>query len=115
METEDHHDEVTESFLVEHEYSPFWPLAICIFGLFVWIGYQITMSYIEGSSLRTELANAQPEITKARNSRARLYSLAQDLVTTAAKDPYAAQIAKEAGLQAKPATSAAPTDSTAGH
>lgn len=90
-------------------YSPFVPLLILLIGLILWSGYQMCLTYAQASELAAEFKAAQPEITAAQNLRTRLYSLAQDLVETAPKDPYAAQIVKEANIQMKPNSSAAPT------
>jgi hypothetical protein len=90
-------------------YSPFAPLLILLIGLILWSGYQMGLTYMQASELSAEFKAAQPEITAAQNLRTRLYSLAQDLVETAPKDPYAAQIVKEANIQMKSNGNAAPT------
>ena len=95
--------------VLEPVYSPFWPLLILVIGLVLWSGYQMTLTYAQASELSAEFKAAQPEITAAQNLRARLYSLAQDLVETAPKDPYAAQIVKEANIQVKSNGNSAPS------
>jgi hypothetical protein len=90
-------------------YSPFAPLCILLVALILWSGYQMALTYAQASELSAEFKAAQPEITAAQNLRSRLYSLAQDLIETGPKDPYAAQIVKEANIQVKPNPNATPS------
>jgi hypothetical protein len=90
-------------------YSSFGPVCILLIALILWSGYQMALTYAQASELSAEIKAAQPEITAAQNLRSRLYSLAQDLIETSAKDPYAAQIVKEANIQVKPNPNAAPS------
>jgi hypothetical protein len=87
--------------VLEPVYSPFWPLLILLIGLLLWSGYQMVTTYSQASELAAEFKAAQPDLATARTLNTRLYSLAQDLVETAPKDPYAAQIVKEANIQIK--------------
>jgi hypothetical protein len=89
-------------------YSPFGPLCILLVALILWSGYQMCLTYVQAAELSAEFKAAQPEITAAQNLRSRLYSLAQDLLDTAPKDPYAAQIVKEANIQVKSNSNSAP-------
>jgi predicted negative regulator of RcsB-dependent stress response len=95
----------TESYEVEpavvRRYSSFGPLAILIVGLLLWSGYQAFTSYSQNAALTAEFKQAEPTINAAQNMQARLYAVAQDLVQTSSKDPYAAQIVKEANIQVR--------------
>ena len=116
MEPADQSEYVTVPAVVEERYTSFWPLVIVLAGLIGWAGYQDVVSYQQGSALSKEFKDAQPVIKDAEDARQRLYSLAQDLVQTGAKDPYAAQIAKENNIQLKSnANSGAGSDTTPSH
>lgn len=80
-------------------YSSFWPMVILIAALLGWSGYQALSAHTQASALEKEFKSAQPVITQAQAAQSRLYALAQDLIQTSAKDPYAAQIVKEANIQ----------------
>jgi hypothetical protein len=90
-------------------YTSFWPLTILVVGLILWAGYQSIEAYTQGSSLLSELKSAQTTIDAAQTAQSRLYAFAQDLIETANKDQYAAQIVKEANIRMNPNGSAAGT------
>jgi hypothetical protein len=90
--------------------SSFWPLVILAGGLLLWSGYQATSAYLQDTELNNEFQQAIPTLTAAQDARAKLYSMAQDLLQASPKDPAAAQIVKEANIQIKgPAAGAAPS------
>jgi hypothetical protein len=93
--------------VVERRYSAFWPFLILLAGLFLWSGFQAFSTYRQCSTTSAQLTAAAPTAKQADDVRNKLYALAQDLLQTAAKDPYAAQIVKEANIQVRqPATNA---------
>jgi len=80
----------------ENNYSPFWPLLILIIGLLGWSGYQVYASNSQRSVYDKQFHAAIPTITEAQNVSTRYVALMKDLVQTAQKDSYAAQIVKDA-------------------
>jgi len=80
----------------EVHYSPFWPLVIILAGLILWIGYQVFATNSQRNVYNTEYQNAVPTINAAQNVQGKYIALIKDLVQTSTKDPYAAQIVKEA-------------------
>jgi hypothetical protein len=83
-------------------FSSFWPLLILTAGLLLWSGYQAESAYVQSSVLSAEFKQAQPTIAAAQNVQSRLYAVAQDLIHSSAKDPYAAQIVKESNIRFHP-------------
>jgi len=100
-------------------YSPFWPMTIVLAGFILWFGIQIVYLVEQKNTASTQLAQMVPTLQRAQVAQNRLVSLLKDLAETSSKDPYAAQIMKEAedaGLirvtpNANAASSAAPTSS----
>jgi len=93
--------------VIEPAYSTFWPLLILLVGLILWFGYQAYSAYAQKSALNDQFDAALPQIQQAQGLQQKLYALAQDLIQTGAKDPYAAQIVKEANIQVRPNGNAA--------
>ncbi len=93
----------------EEQFTAFWPLLILIVGLLLWSGFQAYFAYHQNANLNAELEAAAPTVKVAQEMQAKLYSLAQDLLQTGARDTYAAQIVKEANIQVHaPASTNAP-------
>lgn len=89
----DEYDEVESSSV---RYSSFWPLIILLSGLLLWSGYQVFAANSQRNVYNAEFQNAIPTINAAENVQAKYVALMKDLIQTSAKDPYAAQIVKEA-------------------
>jgi Tfp pilus assembly protein PilE len=98
----------------EPSYSAFWPVLILVIGLLLWSGYQAYGAYVQSTNLTKALVAAQPTVQTAQNVQAKLYSVAQDLLQTSAKDNNAAQIVKENNIQINGPTNAADTAPDAG-
>jgi Tfp pilus assembly protein PilV len=80
----------------ENNYSAFWPLLILTVGLLGWMGYQDYATNSQRSVYDKQFQAAIPTINEAQNVSTRYVSLMKDLVQTAQKDTYAAQIVKDA-------------------
>jgi hypothetical protein len=85
----------------DEQLSAFWPVFILAFGLFFWSGFQAYSTFRQCSNFNSQLENAGPTVKAAQDAQGKLYALAQDLLQTSAKDPYAAQIVKEANIQVR--------------
>jgi hypothetical protein len=93
---------MSEEYEIEEtSYTPFYPLLVLLIGLTLWSGYQLYSVASERGALKSQFESAIPTINAAQNAKTKLYSLAQDLIQTGAKDNYAAQIVKEANIQMK--------------
>jgi len=77
-------------------YSSFWPLAVLLFGLLMWTGYQDFAANKQRNVYDSEYQSALPTIGEAEKVQGKYIALIKDLVQTSNKDPYAAQIVKEA-------------------
>lgn len=77
-------------------YSSFWPVIILLSGLLMWSGYQVFAANSQRGVYGKEFQNAIPTINAAENVQTKYVALMKDLIQTSAKDPYAAQIVKEA-------------------
>ena len=84
---------------MEPSYSPFWPLYILVVCLGVWMGYQIVALNEERVSAEDKIHQIAPQADAALAAKKKLFSLAQDLSQTAAKDPGAAQIVNEFNIR----------------
>ena len=92
-------------------YSIFWPFVILVSGTILLYGYQLYMVIGERNSLNAQFQASLPQIQAAADARNKFVTFAKDLVDTAATDPYAAEIVKEANLRIQ--TNAAPAGTTA--
>lgn len=102
-------------------YSPFWPIMIVLIGFILWLSVQVVYLVEQQVTAKTELTKMGPTLQRANVAQTRLLALLKDLAQTSAKDPYAAQIMKEAEnaglIQVRPnntnetASPAAPTTS----
>jgi len=88
--SEEYDHESTQSF------SPFYPILILLIGLIIWSGVQVYMANSQRSMTAAQIAQAMPNIVQAQNVKDRYIALMKDLIETAAKDPQAAAIVKEA-------------------
>jgi hypothetical protein len=88
-------------------YSGFWPLLILLTALLLWSGFQAFQAFRQTMILNNDFQAALPTIKAAQDAKAKLYSIAQDLIQTSAKDQNAAQLVREAGIQIKPNPSSA--------
>jgi hypothetical protein len=83
------------------KYTGFWPILIFLTAFAFSSFYQIAQ-VLEQHSLLNQQYNAEAvNIPKAKDAQKRLVDLLNDLITTGAKDPSAAQIVrevKEAGI-----------------
>lgn len=77
-------------------YSIFWPLLILVVSLLIWSGYQVYAQNSQRLVYNQQFQAALPTIQAAEGVQNRYVALMKDLVQTSAKDPYAAQIVKEA-------------------
>ncbi len=91
-----------EEYEEVYEYSPFWPLLILFVGLTIWAGYQLYAMNSQRMAIVNEYQQLTPSLEPAQNVQKRFYAFCQDLYTTSAKDQYAAQIVKEAGIRFTP-------------
>ena len=80
----------------EESFSAFWPLVVVLGGLLIWSGYQVFAINSQRALYSTQFQNALPAINNARNVESKYFALMKDLAQTSSKDPYAAQIVKEA-------------------
>jgi hypothetical protein len=109
---------MTEEYIVEEpaplepRYSGFWPLLILLAALVMWSGFQAFLAIRQSTALNSEFDSAVPTIKAAQDAQSKLYAIAQDLLKISAKDPYAAQLVKEAHIQMKPNSGAAPDNTS---
>ncbi len=96
-----------EEYEEVYEYSPFWPLLILLVGLTLWAGYQLYAMNTQRMSIVAEYQQLAPNLEPAQTIQKRFYAFCQDLYQSSAKDQYAAQIVKEAGIRFTPGPGAA--------
>ncbi len=96
-----------EEYEEVYEYSPFWPLLILLVGLTLWAGYQLYAMNTQRMAIVSEYQQLAPNIEPARNIQNRFFAFCQDPYQSRAKDQYAAQIVREAGIRFTPGPGAA--------
>jgi predicted negative regulator of RcsB-dependent stress response len=89
-------------------HTSFIPLLIFLAGFGLSAGYQLYQVNAQRMAYSAQLTQAMPVVTKAQAATSKLYAVAQDLIKTAEKDQYAAQIVKEAGISMQGGTNGAP-------
>lgn len=89
---------MSEEFDNNTSHTSFIPLVIFLAGFALTAGYQLYMVNAQRMALDDQLKQAMPIVNKAQAATSKLYAVAQDLIKTGEKDPYAAQIVKEAGI-----------------
>ncbi|MEI9999899.1 MAG: leucyl aminopeptidase [Verrucomicrobiota bacterium] len=85
---------------LEPQFSAFWPLLILLTGFLIWFGFQDYELNNQRSLLNRQFDTYKPSLAEAQNINTRYLALMRDLVQTAQKDQYAAEIVK-AAIQAR--------------
>jgi hypothetical protein len=77
-------------------YSAFWPMLIFLIAFLLSCFYQLAQVFAQRDLISRRYNAEVVNLPKAQDAQNRLVALVNDLVTTSAKDPNAAQIVQEA-------------------
>jgi hypothetical protein len=103
----------TEEVVYEETYSAFWPLLVLMCGILIWIGFQVYSVNAQRIVLDQQFQLVAQQVVLAQNAKAKLYSVAQDLIQLSSKDTNAEAIVREANIRISGANGASGAETAA--